>query len=121
MINVINQLKQNNNYGSNNNSHISNADNLLNGMASQNISWMDSRYKYIPSTQNNSFVLEIKPKIKKIKFGFVESIFMKHDKFKIIDKKKSNGNNSNKNDKSDKNKIHKKQKLVFVNMNKKFG
>jgi len=118
LVNVINQLKQNNNNGSNNNSHISNADNLLSGMANNNISWMDSGNKYIPTVQNNNLVLERKPKKKKIKFGFVESIFMKHDKFEIIDKKKSKGNNSNKNDRVDNNKIYKEPKLVFVNMNK---
>jgi len=118
LVNVINQLKQNNNYGSNNNSHISNADNLLTGMANHNISWMDQGNKYIPTVENNNLVLERKPKRKKIKFGFVESIFMKHDKFEIIDKKKSNGNNSNKNDKVVNNKTIKEPKLVFVNMNK---
>ena len=118
LVNVINQLKQNNNYGSNNNSHISNADNLLSGMANQNISWMDSGNKYIPTVENNNLVLERKPKRKKIKFGFVESIFMKDDKFEIMGKKKSNGNNSNKNDNVPNNKTHKEPKLVFVNMNK---
>ena len=87
-------------------------------MANHNISWMDQGNKYIPSPQNNNLILERKPKRKKIKFGFVESIFMKHDKFEIIDKKKSKGNNSNKNNKIDNNKTHKEPKLVFVNMNK---
>ena len=118
LVNVINQLKQNNNYGSNSNSPINNADNLLRGMANHNISWMDQGNKYIPSPQNNNLILERKPKRKKIKFGFVDSIFMKHDKFEIIDKKKSKGNNSNKNNKIDNNKTHKEPKLVFVNMNK---
>ena len=118
LVNVINQLKQNNNYGSNNNRQIINADNLLSGMANQNISWMDSGNKYIPSSQNNDLILERKPKKKKIKFGFVESIFMKHDKFGIMGKKKSDGNNSNKNDNADNNKTYKEPKLVFVNMNK---
>jgi hypothetical protein len=118
LVNVINQLKQNNNYGSNNNSHISNADNLLSGMGNQNISWMDPGNKYIPTVENNNLVLERKPKRKKIKFGFVESIFMKDDKFEIMGKKKSNGNNSNKNDNAPNNKAHKEPKLVFVNMNK---
>ena len=118
LVNVINQLKQNNNYGSNNTSPIINADNLLRGMANHNISWMDSGNKYIPSVQNNNLILERKPKRKKIKFGFVESIFMKHDKFEIIDKKKSKGNNSNEKYNADKNKAHKEPKLVFVNMNK---
>jgi hypothetical protein len=117
LVNVINQLKQNNNYGSNNNSHISNADNLLSGMANQNISWMDSGNKYIPTVENNNLVLERKPKRKKIKFGFVESIFMKDDKFEIMSKKNPNGNNSNKNDNVANNKGHKEPKLVFVNMN----
>ena len=118
MVNVINQLKQNNGYGSNNNSHVSNAENLLSGMANQNISWMDPGNKFIPTVENNNLILERKPKRKKIKFGFVESIFMKHDKFEIICKKKSNGNNSNKNDNAPNNKAHKEPKLVFVNMNK---
>ena len=126
LVNVINQLKQNNNYGSNNNSHISNADNLLSGMdadnllsgmGNQNISWMDPGNKYIPTVENNNLVLERKPKRKKIKFGFVESIFMKDDKFEIMSKKKSNVNNSNKNDNAANNKVHKEPKLVFVNMN----
>ena len=117
LVNVINQLKQNNNYGSNNNSHISNADNLLSGMANQNISWMDPGNKYIPTVENNNLVLERKPKKKKIRFGFVESIFMKHDKFQIMSKKNSNGNNSNKNGNVANNKVHKEPKLVFVNMN----
>ena len=115
LVNVINQLKQNNNYGSNTNSPISNADNLMSG---KNISWMDSGNKYIPSVENNNLVLEKKPKKKKIKFGFVESIFMKPDKFEIINKVKSKGNNSNKNNKVANNKVHKEPKLVFVNMNK---
>ena len=118
LVNVINQLKQNNGYGSNNNSHVSNAENLLSGMANQNISWMDPGNKFIPTVENNNLILERKPKKKKIKFGFVESIFMKHDKFEIICKKKSNGNNSNKNDNAPNNKAHKEPKLVFVNMNK---
>ena len=86
-------------------------------MANQNISWMDPGNKYIPTVENNNLILERKPKRKKIKFGFVESIFMKDDKFEIMSKKKSNVNNSNKNDNAANNKVHKEPKLVFVNMN----
>ena len=90
-------------------------------MANQNISWMDPGNKYIPTVENNNLVLERKPKRKKIKFGFVESIFMKDDKFEIMSKKNSNGNNSNKNDNVANNKVHKEPKLVFVNMNNNYN
>ena len=119
LVNIINQLKQNNNYGTNNNNHNNNDDNLLSGIVKQNLSTGESLNKYVStSSENNNFTLERKPKRKKIKFGFVESIFMKPDKFEIINKKKPNENNSYKEENFIKNKKNKEPKLIFVNMNK---
>ena len=88
LVNVINQFKQNNNNGSNNNINNSNGDNIYNMIGKKNISRVESINKFIPSNQKNNFILQGKPKKKKIKFGFVESIFMKPDKFQIINLKK---------------------------------
>jgi hypothetical protein len=104
---VINQFKQNNSNGSNYTSNNSNMDNL-----NKNMSRAESINIYCPSNQQNNFMLEGKPKKKKIKFGFVESIFMKPDKFQINSIKKiSLGNNQI-------TKAKKDPKLIFVNMNK---
>ena len=115
LVNVINQLKQNinNNNESNNNSNNGNGYNNYNGTENKNLFQNESINKYIPSNNNNNFTLERKPKRKKIKFGFVESIFMKPDKFQIISKKKPNENNAI----IDINKIKKDPKLIIVNMN----
>ena len=114
--NVINQLKQSNsNTGSNNNSNNSNGDNNYISTVNQNFSSGEGN-KYIPSKVTSNFTLERKPKKKKMKFGFVESIFMKPDKFQIINIKNPKENIANKNDNIINKK--KKEKLVFVNMNK---
>ena len=68
-INIIN-----NNSNSNGNS-----DNISNGLSNNSI---------LTKNSNNNFTIEKKPKKKKYKFGFVELIFMKDDKFEIIQKKK---------------------------------
>ena len=76
LVTVINQIKNtNNNNASNSNS---NSDNYSNGLGNNNILRKDS---------SNNFMLENKPKKKKMKFGFVETIFMKDDKFEVILKK----------------------------------
>ena len=76
LVTVINQIKNtNNNNASNSNS---NSDNYSNGLGNNNILRKDS---------SNKFMLENKPKKKKMKFGFVETIFMKDDKFEVILKK----------------------------------
>ena len=110
---VINQLKQNNNNITNNNSEKSIRDNISSSLINQNhnvpINYSGS--KYIPSNQNNSFKLEGIPKKKKMKFGFVERIFMKDDKFQYINNQKPKININI--DKS-----NKEQKLIIVNMNK---
>ena len=113
---VINQLKLNNsNNVSNNNSNNSNGDNNYNSGGNHNLLMKESINKFIPSNETKNFLLERKPKKKKIKFGFVESIFMKPDKFQIITNKKPNKTNSYKDDIK---KAKKEPKLVFVNMNK---
>lgn len=112
LVNVINQFKQNNNNGSNNNINNSNGDNIYNMIGKKNISRVESINKFIPSNQKNNFILQGKPKKKKIKFGFVESIFMKPDKFQIINLKKNNNVNQSIN------KDKKEPKLIFVNMNR---
>ena len=115
LVDVINQLKQNNNNGSNNNSN--NGDNNnFNGGGNHLESELINKYK--PSNENNNFTLERKPKKKKIKFGFVESIFMKPDKFQIINNKKPNEHKSKENENISTNKINKEPKLIVVNMNR---
>ena len=96
LTNVINQIKQNNN-GS-----------ICN---SKNMSRSESINIYFPSKQQINFMLEGKPKKKKLKFGFVESIFMKPDKFQIDSIKKNMRNHPIK-------KTKKQSKLITVNMNK---
>ena len=110
---VINQLKQNNNNITNNNSEKSIRDNISSSLINQNhnVPINYSGNKYIPSNQNNSFTLEGIPKKKKMKFGFVERIFMKDDKFQYINNQKPKININI--DKS-----NKEQKLIIVNMNK---
>ena len=63
-------------------------------------------------------MLENKPKKKKIKFGFVELIFMKDDKFEMIHKPKLPQYQATKPEFLTINKTHKEPKLVFVNINK---
>ena len=106
LVTVINQIK-NSNTASNSNS---NSDNLSNGVGNNN--------NNIVKKEGDNFMLENKPKKKKMKFGFVETIFMKDDKFEVILKKKPP-----KYDISDTkiltiNKTRKEPKLVFVNSNK---
>ena len=112
---VINQLKLNNSNNVSNNSNNSNGDNNYNTGGNHNLLMRESINKFIPSNETKNFLLERKPKKKKIKFGFVESIFMKPDKFQIITNKKPNKTNSYKDDIK---KAKKESKLVFVNMNK---
>ena len=116
LVDVINQLKQNNsNNASNNNSNNSNGE-----TANQNSYISEQNNKFIPCNTNSNFTLEKKPKRKKIKFGFVESIFMKPDKFQIINNRKPNVYKTDKNDNFYINKTKKENKLVFVNINKNY-
>ena len=78
LVTVINQIKNNSNNPSNSNSN--NSDNYSNGILGNN--------NTIKKESNNNFMLENKPKKKKLKFGFVELIFMKDDKFEMIHKPK---------------------------------
>ena len=106
LINVINQIKSNNNTSNSN----SNSDNLSNGIGNNN--------NIISKDSNNTFMLESKPKKKKMKFGFVETIFMKDDKFTVINKKKPPQYQFSNKESLTINKTHKEPKLVIVNMNK---
>ena len=116
LVDVINQLKQNNsNNVSNNNSNNSNGE-----TANQNSYIGEQNNKFIPCNTNSNFTLEKKPKRKKIKFGFVESIFMKPDKFQIINNRKPNVYKTDQNDNFYINKTKKENKLVFVNINKNY-
>ena len=105
LVTVINQIKNtNNNNASNSNS---NSDNFSNGVGNNNVLRKDS---------SNNFMLENKPKKKKLKFGFVETIFMKDDKFQIILKKKPPQYDISNKEYLTINKTL--PKLLFVNMNK---
>ena len=105
LVTVINQIKNtNNNNASNSNS---NSDNFSNGIGNNNVLRKDS---------NNNFMLENKPKKKKLKFGFVETIFMKDDKFQVILKKKPPQYDISNKEYLTINKTL--PKLLFVNMNK---
>ena len=105
LISVITQVKNNNNNNTSNNS-----DNISNGISNNNNS------NIFRKSSNNNFSIEKVPKKKKIKFGFVELIFMKDDKFEIIQKLPPPKYEKSEN----KNFFIKKSepKLVFVNMNK---
>jgi len=106
LVNVISQIKSNNNTSNSN----SNSDNLSNGIGNNN--------NIIRKDSNNNFMLESKPKKKKMKFGFVETIFMKDDKFTVINKKKPPQYQFSNKESLTINKTHKEPKLVIVNMNK---
>ena len=116
---VINQLRLNSsNNVSNNNSNNSNGDNNYSTGGNHNLLMGDSITKFIPCSATKNFLLERKAKRKKIRFGFVESIFMKPDKFQIITNKKPNKTSSYIEDNNFIKKSKKEPKLVFVNMNK---
>ena len=104
LISVITQVKNNNNTSNNN------SDNISNGISNNNNS------NIFRKSSNNNFSIEKIQKKKKIKFGFVELIFMKDDKFEIIQKLPPPKYEKSEN----KNFVIKKSepKLVFVNMNK---
>lgn len=104
LVTLINQIKNDNN-GLNLNA---NNDNVNNGINNNNII----------QSNNNNFNLENKPKKKKLKFGFVELIFMKDDKFEVIQKPKMPKYFKSQNEFFTINKIQKEPKLVFVNINK---
>ena len=106
LVNVISQIKSNNNTSNSN----SNSDNLSNGIGNNN--------NIIRKDSNNNFMLESKPKKKKMKFGFVETIFMKDDKFTVINKKKPPQYQFSNKESLTINKTHKEPRLVIVNMNK---
>ena len=108
LVTVINQIKNNSNNPSNTNSN--NSDNCSNGIIGNN--------NAIKKDSNNNFMLENKPKKKKLKFGFVELIFMKDDKFEMIHKPKLPQYQPSKPQFLTINKTHKEPKLVFVNINK---
>lgn len=104
LVSIINQIKNDNN-GCNFNSNIDNVNSNINN-------------NNITQSNNNNFNLENKPKKKKLKFGFVELIFMKDDKFEVIQKPKMPKYYASQNEFFTINKIHKEPKLVFVNINK---
>ena len=108
LVNVINQIKNNSNNPSNSNSN--NSDNYSNGIIGNN--------NIVKKESNNNFMLENKPKKKKFKFGFVELIFMKDDKFEMIHKPKLPQYQATKPEFLTINKTRKEPKLVFVNINK---
>ena len=105
LVTVINQIKNNNNISNSN----SNSDKTSHGTFNNNMVIKDNI---------NNFLLENKPKKKKKKFGFVETIFMKDDKFEMINKPKPPKyevfNSYNLTIK----KASKEPKLIFVNINK---
>lgn len=105
LINVINQVKNNSNNNSNNNS-----DNISNGISNNN--------NILRKNSNQNFTIEKIPKKKKLKFGFVELIFMKENKFQMIQKEKPPEYEKSENNNFLIEKQNKEQKLVFVNMNK---
>ena len=104
LVSLINQIKNDNNICNLN----VNIDNTNNGINNNNII----------QTNNSNFNLENKPKKKKLKFGFVELIFMKDDKFEVIQKPKKPKYFPSQKEFFTINKIHKEPKLVFVNINK---
>ena len=105
LVTVINQIKNiNNNNTSNSNS---NSYNFINGIGNNNVLRKDI---------NNNFMLENKPKKKKLKFGFVETIFMKDDKFEVLFKKKLPKYDISNKEYLTINKTE--PKLLFVNINK---
>ena len=106
LVTVINQIKNSNNYTSNSNS---NSDNNSNGIGNNN---------FLKKDNNFTFMFENKPKKKKEKFGFVETIFMKDDKFELIVKKKPPQYNISNKENWTIHKINKEPKLKFVNINK---
>ena len=106
LVTMINQIKNSNNNANNSNR---NSGNYSNGIGIDNFLKKDSSF---------SVMLENKPKKKKAKFGFVETIFMKDDKFELIVNKKSPKYNIFNKEKWTINKINKKPKLKFVNINK---
>ena len=105
LVTVINQIKNNNNISNSN----SNSDNLSHGTTNNNVVFKDNI---------NNFLLENKPKKKKKKFGFVETIFMKDDKFEMINKPKPPQYEIFNNDNLTIKKTFKEPKLIFVNINK---
>ena len=105
LINVINQVKNNSNNNSNNNS-----DNISNGISNNN--------NILRKNSNQNFTIEKIPKKKKLKFGFVELIFMKENKFQMIQKEKPPEYEKSENINFLIEKQNKEPKLVFVNMNK---
>ena len=105
LINAINQVKNNSNNNSNNNS-----DNISNGISNNN--------NILRKNSNQNFTIEKIPKKKKLKFGFVELIFMKENKFQMIQKEKPPEYEKSENNNFLIEKQNKEPKLVFVNMNK---
>ena len=110
LVTVINQIKNNNNNNNNVSNSNSNSDNFSNGIANNT--------NNMKKDNNSNFMLENKPKKKKLKFGFVELIFMKDDKFEMIHKPKPPKYQPSKHEFLTINKSHKDPKLVFVNINK---
>ena len=108
LVTVINQIKNNSNNPSNSISN--NSDNYSNGIIGNN--------NTIKKDSSNNFMLENKPKKKKLKFGFVELIFMKDDKFEMIHKPKPPQYQATKPEFLTINKSRKEPQLVFVNINK---
>jgi hypothetical protein len=105
LVNVISQIKSNNNASNSN----SNSDNFSNGFGNNN--------HIIRKDSNNNFMLENKPKKKKTRFGFVETIFMRDEIFAIINKKKPPQYHVSNKENLTINKTSKEPKLIVVNMN----
>jgi hypothetical protein len=110
LVSVINQLKNTNSNNTVSNSN-SNSDNYSNG-------FINNSHNIIMKDSNNNLMTENRPKKKKMKYGFVETIFMRDENFsKIIKKKPPQYYFSNQQNLTIK-KTSKEPKLVVVNMNK---
>ena len=105
LVNVISQIKSNNNASNSN----SNSDNFSNGFGNNN--------HILRKDSSNNFMFENKPKKKKTKFGFVETIFMRDEIFAIINKKKPPQYHVSNKENLTINKTRKEPKLIVVNMN----
>jgi hypothetical protein len=110
LVSVINQIKNTNSNNTVSNSN-SNSDNYSNG-------FINNSHNIIMKDSNNNLILENRPKKKKTRYGFVETIFMRDENFsKIIKKKPPQYYFSNQQYLTIK-KTNKEPKLVVVNMNR---
>ena len=95
-----------------NSNNSNNSDNISNGISN------NRNDDNLRKNNSSNFTLVKKPKKKKYKFSFVELIFMKDDKFQVIQKKKPPLYEKSENKNFFIKKQNKEPKLVFVNMNK---